>query len=137
MGRCLRRHLAGNARAGATRRRRLNGFARYPETPKHLLIELDAAGSDYAVLAENAADEVFVPAFDTLREVLLQSPTPLTREEIRQAWPIHLARPVGNTLWRWLSRACTLGLHTRFGAGSKVDPFRYALAAMEKQEDAA
>src|SRR5205823_2919656 len=41
----------------ATRRRRLHGFSRYPETPQHLLIELTAASDDYTVLAATADDD--------------------------------------------------------------------------------
>ena len=39
----------------ATRRRRLHGFSRYPDTPQHLLIELTPAGNGYTVLAATNA----------------------------------------------------------------------------------
>jgi hypothetical protein len=96
---------------------------------------MDEAGADYAVLAESEEVEGFAPAFDTLHDILQRSPTPMTREQIRQAWPLHLPPPPGNTLWRWLSRGCALGLFARSGAGTRVEPFRYALT--QPQEDAA
>jgi len=120
----------------ATRRRRLHGFSRYPDTPQHLLIELTPAGNGYTVLAATADDDALAPAFDTLRVLLLQSETPLTRDELRQAWPPHQPPPTRTTLWRWLTRACGLGILHRTGAGSKCDPFRYGLANAGGAEDA-
>lgn len=112
-----------------TRRRRLHGVGRYPETPQQLLFEMNAEATDYALLDE--ADEQehrFACALDALRELLSAAPSPLTRHEIRELWPDAATRPTANTLWRWLTRARAAGVLRRHGEGSKADAFRYDLA---------
>jgi len=111
-----------------TRRRLLYGLGRYPETPQRLLIEMNAEASDYAVLADSAADAAFAPALDAIRELLGRADTPLTGAEILERWSSELARPTANTLWRWLTRGCETGMLVRHCGGTRVDPFRYALA---------
>jgi hypothetical protein len=113
-----------------TRRRHLFGNGRYPETPQRLLIEMNAEATDYAVLAEGTEDAAaFAPALDAVRTLLGQVDAPLTRQEILSRWPTPATCPTANTLWRWLTRACELGILACFGAGTKLDPFRYRLAA--------
>jgi hypothetical protein len=53
---------------------------------------------------------------------------PLTRQEIRDAWPEGVPRPHDATLWRWLDRAVELGLAERSGRGMKSEPYRYGVA---------
>src|SRR5262249_15388434 len=65
-----------------TRRRHFSGVGRYPGTLQPLVAELNPEGTDYRVLAEGAPEEAPMPALDTLRQILGQSPTPLTRQEI-------------------------------------------------------
>jgi hypothetical protein len=61
------------------------------------------------------------------------APTPLTRHEIVIRWPSPVTRPTPNTLWRWLCRACDLGVLVHHGSGSKTDAFRDGVAASETQ----
>ncbi len=54
-----------------TRRRRLAGIGRYPETPQRLLVEMNAEATDYAVLADADEDAAaFAGVFETLRYAL-------------------------------------------------------------------
>jgi hypothetical protein len=118
----------------ATRRRCLYGIGRYPTTPAELLIEMNAEATDYAILADRDLDPAaFAPVLDTLRTLLAAEPAPLTRHEILARWPSPATRPTANTLWRWLSRACELGVLVRQGEGSKTDAFRYGVAASGEQ----
>jgi AAA domain-containing protein len=110
-----------------TRRRRFLCTGRYPETPQRLLAELNAEGTDYQMLDDDAPEEA--SALEALCAVMRESPTPLTREEILGRWPAADAAPTAHTLWRWLNRGIQAGLLVRSGAGSKVEPFRYELAA--------
>jgi hypothetical protein len=65
------------------RRRLLYGVGRYTETPQRLLLELNAAGTDYDVLADGDADAAtFGPALDALRDLLGRAAAPLTRQQI-------------------------------------------------------
>jgi hypothetical protein len=118
----------------ATRRRCLYGIGRYPATPAELLIEMNAEATDYAILADCDLDPAaFAPALDTLRTPLAAEQAPLTRHEILARWPSPATRPTPNTLWRWLCRACELGVLARHGSGSKTDAFRDGVAASETQ----
>jgi hypothetical protein len=112
-----------------TRRRHLFGLGRYPEIPQHLLIEMNPEGTDYAVLADAAEDAAaFAPILDQLRAVLGRAGVPLTRQGILDRWPHAATRPAPNTLWRWLMRACELGVLVRDGDGMKGAAYRFALA---------
>ena len=112
-----------------TRRRRLYGLGRYPQTPQHLFIEMNAEATDYAVLSDADEDAaLFAPALDALRDVLAHAGAPLSRQQILECWPNPVTKPTANTLWRWLARGCQLGVLARHGDGSKADAFRYALA---------
>ena len=111
-----------------TRRRRLHGFARYEETPKQLLAELNREGTDYAILDESADDEVPAPTFEILCEVLRDQPAALTVEDIAAEWLGDQLPPTTHTLWRWLKHGVALGVLVREGAGTKKEAFRYRLA---------
>jgi hypothetical protein len=118
-----------SAGAEATRRHRLHGVGRYPETPPEFLIEMNADATDYAILPEfDEQEKGFVPALDALRGLLASSSVALARPETRELWPPPGPRPPANTLWRWLTRACDLGVLRRHGEDIRSDPFRYALA---------
>jgi hypothetical protein len=83
-------------------------------------------------LAENPDDVAPTAIMDIVRQVLLAGP--MTRDEIRQSWPEYQPPP-RNTLWRWLTRACDLGLLVRTGAGSRAEVFRFELANAGGEED--
>jgi len=112
-----------------TRRRHLFGLGRYPEIPQYLLIEMNAEATDYAVLADAALDAVaFAPILDQLRVLLGQAGCPLTRQGILERWPHAATCPSPSTLWRWLMRACELGVLVRDGDGMKGAAYRFTLA---------
>jgi hypothetical protein len=110
-----------------TRRRHFSGVGRYPGTLQHVAAELNPEGTDYLVLADEAPVAALAPALETLRQVLSQSATPLTRQEILARWP-EGEPPRPDSLWRSLTRGCEQGILVRTGAGTKVEAFRYGLA---------
>jgi len=62
-----------------TRRRHFHGVGRYPGTLEHVAAELNPEGTDYLLLADDALEAALPPALETLRQLLRQSPAPLTR----------------------------------------------------------
>jgi hypothetical protein len=112
------------------RRRRLLGFARTEATPKHVLMELSADGTDYVVL-ESGVEAVFGEGWQGALHVLGEASTRLTRHEILAEWPQDYPKPETTTLWRWLSRAVAQGTVRQNGTGRQRDPFRYWLVAGE------
>jgi hypothetical protein len=111
-----------------TRRRRFYGVGRYPGTLEHVVAELNADGTDYLLLPDDPAAAPGPPALGTLRQLLAQSPEPLTRREILARWPESEPPPRADSLWRCLARGCELGILVRTGAGTKVEAYRYALS---------
>jgi hypothetical protein len=120
------RHPGGNP---FTRRRRLTAWSRYDETPRQMLIELSPDGLTYERLADTSDD--FHTSWDAVALVLASAAAPLTRQEIRDAWPPGMTKPHDATLWRWLDRAVELGLAERSGRGTKSEPYRYGGALPE------
>ncbi len=116
--------------AETDRRRRLLAWSRLEGTPRQLVIELNAEGTDYLAHGDFEADE-FAPAWGLLRRVLERAPDRLTRAEIRRAWPEAEAAPSRATLGRWLERAAEQGLVLRDGQGHAGDPYRYWLKERE------
>jgi hypothetical protein len=110
------------------RRRHFHGVGRYPGTLQHVTAELNPEGTDYNLVADTPPAATLAPTLETLREVLSQSPTPLTRHEILARWPESESPPRADSLWRILARACELGLLVKTGAGTKSEAFRYGLA---------
>jgi hypothetical protein len=111
-----------------TRRRHFHGVGRYPGTPRHVAAELNPAGTDYLLLPDDPPEAALPPALETLRQLLRQSPAPLTRQEILARWPEGEPPPRADSLWRCLTRGCELGILVRTGAGNKAEAFRYGLA---------
>jgi hypothetical protein len=122
----------GRARAGNDRRRRLIGFSRYDETPRELIVELNAEGTDYAALGD-AAEEEFRDNWSRLRATLAGAPGKLTRREIEARWPDEGGPPARTSLRRWLAEAVTRGLMRYEGAGSRESPRRYWLPETEEK----
>jgi hypothetical protein len=123
--------MAGYARGEeGDRRRRLCGWSRSAETPRQLVIELNAEGTDY--LCHGApAEEEYARGWQAVLEVLARAEARLTLQEMLDDWPVAAARPGAKTLWRWLDRAVSQGLVCRDGAGRRSSPFRYWLADQE------
>jgi hypothetical protein len=112
------------------RRRVLRARSRFAATPRQLVIEWAADGTDY--LSRGAvADEEFRGAWERLTGFLATAPGKLTRRELRALWPSGRDAPSEQTLWRWLERAVGEGLLRRDGTGHCNAPFRYWLPQRE------
>jgi hypothetical protein len=122
--------MKGLTQDGADRRRLLRAFSRHDATPRQLVIELNATGTDYQACGE-PEDVEFAQHWGRLQAVLAQAPDKLTRRDVLAAWPDADA-PSEVTLWRWLERAVSRGLVCRDGTGQKRSPFRYWLPGQEE-----
>lgn len=113
------------------RRRRLCGFSRYVETPRHMVIELSADGGDY-LAASDAAGTPLVRTWPEVHAILAGASDRLTQDEILEQWPTADRDPPDrSTLFRWLTRATQQGLIRRSGAGSRGARYRYWLPGHE------
>ncbi|HEX5273523.1 MAG TPA: hypothetical protein VFW33_23670, partial [Gemmataceae bacterium] len=100
--------------------------SRFAATPRQLVIEWAADGTDY--LSRGAVvDEEFRGAWDRLAGFFATAPGKQTRREVRSLWPSGRDAPSEQTLWRWLERAVAEGLLRREGTGHRNEPFRYWL----------
>lgn len=109
------------------RRRRLHAYARTDATPRQLVIELNAAGTDYTVPA--APDAATVRSWPEVEAILGRAVTKLTHREIVVNWPDDRPQPKRSTLYQWLRRATDDGRLCCAGAGDNTDPYRYWLPA--------
>jgi hypothetical protein len=114
------------------RRRRLLAWSRHEETPRRLLIELNADGHDYLVV-EEPEDEPDEPLHEALWQVLEQAMTTLTRKQILDEWPEDERKPAPVTLWRVLDCCVDRDEIKREGAGTKSNPFCYWLPSLEEK----
>jgi hypothetical protein len=121
------RHPGGDP---LTRRRRLFTLSRLPETPRSILLELNAEGTDYLPVADDY-DDPFQENWKVLSMVLEDARQKLSRQDILQEWPADFAKPCSMTLFRWLDRAVREGLIQSEGSGRKNDPFVYWLPERE------
>jgi hypothetical protein len=112
------------------RRRRLRGYSRHTATPRRLVIELAADGTDYRALDDLPPDD-FPDGWQRLRMVLEDAGHKLTRKQVLEEWPQDFPKPDGSTLWVWLDRAVQDGRVVRDGTGRKNAPYRYWLPGME------
>jgi hypothetical protein len=111
-----------------TRRRHFHGVGRYPGTFQHVAAELNPEGTDYLLLADAPAEAALPPTVEMLHQLLSQSNTPMTRQEILARWPQGEPPPRPDSLWRTLTRGCELGVLVRTGEGNKAEAFRYGVA---------
>ena len=121
------RHPGGDP---LTRQRRFLALSRYGETPRRLLLELNAEGADYLPVPDSA-EEDFQVCWQPLRTVFEDAPQKLTRQDILAEWPPDYTKPQPDKLRRWLDGALQRGLIACEGAGRKADPFRYWLPERE------
>src|SRR5262245_3618056 len=112
------------------RRRRLQAFSRYAETPRQLVIEWTADGTDY-LSHGTYQEEEFASHWILLRQILEEAPRKLTRAEIRKRLPAEQL-PDLSTINRWLEKAVAQGSLARDGKGLRNDPFRYWLPSKEE-----
>lgn len=111
------------------RRRRICAYSRYAETPRHLIIELNADGTDYLVRTDPTGTPLAQP-WPELHAILAGAQDRLTQEKILLLWPRE-ERPDRSTLSRWLKRATQQGVVCCDGSGYRGDPFRYWLPGRE------
>jgi hypothetical protein len=112
------------------RRRRICAYSRYAQTPRHLIIELDASGADYLV----RTNETGAPLVQTWLEVhyiLSRAMDKFSQQETLHRWPVEDDPPDLSTLSRWLKRATQQGLICCCGSGYRGDSFRYWLPGHE------
>ncbi len=114
------------------RRRLLHAWSRYEETPRQLVIELNADGNDYLVHGD-FQDAEFTNNWDRLRSVLDDATGKMTRQDILKDWPSEWEPPSEVSLWRWLERAIKQGMVKQDGTGRRHNPFRYWLPGQEKE----
>jgi hypothetical protein len=110
---------------------RCKALLRFDDTPRELIIELSADGSDYGTRG-NFADEEFAAQWSVLEGLLRHADTKLSRQEIYAAWPAE-ERPDAGTVHRWLRRALQEGRLRQDGLGKCKDPFRYWLPETEER----
>lgn len=113
------------------RRRRILAYSRYEETPRQLVLELNAAGTDYLVHGDFGEDE-FTQNWERLRLVLEDAGKKRTRQELVADWPADFPCPSDATLARWLQRGVAAGLVCQKGTGRRSDPFRHWLPGQEE-----
>ena len=113
------------------RRRRLIALSRFPETPRQLVIEWTADGTDYLGHGTFLEEEL-ASHWDNLRLILERAWEKFTREDILQRWPSEPV-PSPTTLNRWLELAVAQGLVRKDRTGHRQDPFRYWLPAKEDE----
>jgi hypothetical protein len=112
------------------RRRRICTYSRYEETPRHLIIELNADGTDY-LLRTDADGTPLAQPWPEMLHVLQSASDKLTVKKILESWPTEEHRPNNSTLSRWLKRATQQGVVCCCGTGYRGDPFRYWLPGHE------
>ncbi len=112
------------------RRRRICAYSRYVQTPRHLVLELNAAGTDYLVHTD-ASGSLVVQPWPEMHHILSEASDRLTQQEILERWPVEAGAPDRSTLARWLQRATRQGLVCCRGSGYRGDPYRYWLPGRE------
>jgi hypothetical protein len=110
----------------------LRGFSRFDETPRELVIELNAEGTNYSAVPDALPGD-FQDNWARLRAVLTGAPAKLTRREIIGNWPDDGSAPADTTLRRWLQEAVARGLLRCEGVGTRVSPLRYWLPEAEQR----
>ncbi len=113
--------------ADLDRRRVIEAYSRHDETPRRLVLELSADGTDYLAHGDLQEDD-FAPQWAILEQILRSATYPLTRLEILRRWPRQQRKPDEATLWRWLQRVLGEGAVVQEGRGKRNDPFRFRLA---------
>ena len=105
-------------------------YSRYVQTPRHLIIELDASGADYLVRT-NEIGTPLVQTWPEVHHILSRAMDRLSQQSILERWPVEDDPPDRSTLSRWLKRATQQGLIRCSGSGYRGDNFRYWLPGHE------
>lgn len=118
----MRRTVGSDRRC---RQRTLTSYSRFDETPEELVIELDQAGTTYAVVGTKA-DADRLARQTAIRGIL---PTvdagSFTVDEVLSHWPEGSKKPSRTRLSDILSKGLNDSLWKRMGSGTKGDPHRY------------
>jgi len=113
------------------RRRRLQAFSRHAATPRHIVLELNADGTDY--LGHGDYDQrSFGDSWQALERIFVHARRKLTRRDVLEEWPDDSPKPSDVSLGRWLKHAFEHGQVKRDGAGTKSKPYRYWIKARER-----
>jgi hypothetical protein len=115
---------------GDDRQRLLLAWSRHDETPRRVLVELSASGTDYAVLpggADEPNDEL-----QRVLEELLRDPAGLTVREIVDRWPPGRERPSVRGLRDRLWELLVIGRLERSGRGDRFSPYRFFVPSSAK-----
>jgi len=113
------------------RRRKLQSYSRFAQTPRQLVIELNADGTDYGSLG-SFQEEEFNRNLQQILAILQKAPQKLPCRDIRRGWQEDKV-PDASTLYRQLDRAAAQGLLAKDGQGTKSAPYRYWLPAKEDE----
>jgi hypothetical protein len=105
------------------RRRRLQAFSRFDESPSDLVIELTPEGDHY-ISHGSFEHHDFSRHWPYLESLLEGARNKLTRKDIRDMW-YKLPRPSITTINGWLESASDKGLLKKDGKGHRTNPFRY------------
>jgi hypothetical protein len=111
------------------RRRRLQAFSRFDESPSDLVIELTADGDHY-ISHGSFENHDFSRHWPYLESLLETAKNKLTRNDIFEMW-YRLPRPSLTTINGYLETAIDKGLLKKDGKGHRTNPFRYWIAARE------
>ncbi len=113
------------------RRRRICSYSRYVETPRHLILELDADGADYLV-GTDAAGTPLVRTWPEVHDILAHAYDKLSQKMILERWLSEDNEPPDrSTLSRWLKRATQQGQICCAGNGHRGDALFYWLPGRE------
>ncbi|MBI3409562.1 MAG: AAA family ATPase, partial [Planctomycetes bacterium] len=85
------------------RRRRIQAYSRFEETPRRMFTEVSPDGKQYTRLPDLGPGE-FAAKWGSLRNILEAAAGPLTRREVLDRLPAN-ERPSSASLWRWLEFA--------------------------------
>jgi hypothetical protein len=137
----LEMHWPGPASV-ENRRRRLAAWSRHEETPRRVLTELSADGTDYTVapddLAEKAEpDDAVQDALESLLPVSDPAAgTPgLTVRDMHERWPPGLAKLSDSALHRRLLGLIDAGRVVRKGIGHRFSPYRFWVAGTRGEDE--
>ena len=116
----------------ADRPRMVYGYSRHERTPRHRVIERNAAGTNYRALGA-LADQEYEEVRERLRPTFAAALAKRPQREVAAKLAAGGEGPNRGTVWRWLDQAVTRGLLLREGEGNKASPYRYWLPGQEEK----
>jgi hypothetical protein len=113
------------------RRRALLAWSRFQQTPRRLVVEWTADGTDY-LARDTLPEQELAGHWRTMRAIFGAAPHKLTRADLSCRWPRD-DRPHRASLARWLEQAAADGLLKQDGQGVRGCPYRYWLPEREEE----